>query len=123
YSLIEFIPQTKVMARKGFFLFVLFLSSVQFLKAQIDSAYIEQFPNKITISPYFSSTVNRITIVPQTETNDSLVKEVEYQTNARGGFGIGLSYRVFDFSLGVRQKLSPESEAIYGKTIYTNLSF
>lgn len=92
-------------------------------EAQVDSLFIQEFPHKLVISPYFSSNINTLTLTPRPIPDDTLQQELLYQPNLRGGFGIGLSYRVIDFSLGFRQKLSEHSERVYGKTKATSLSF
>lgn len=92
-------------------------------QAQVDSLYIQEFPNKLVLSPYISSVVHNLNLTPRPISGDTMQQALNYQPNLRGGFGIGISYRVIDFSLGFRQKISEESERLYGKTKATSLSF
>lgn len=93
------------------------------VQAQVDSLYIQEFPNKLVISPYISSNLNTMVLTPRPIPGDTVQQELTYEPNMRGGFGIGISYRIIDFSLGVRQKLTEENERLYGKTKATNIGF
>src|SRR5690606_10379004 len=70
-----------------------------------------------------SSTTAQVELEPPDGGLDTFSKNANYQPNLRGGFGIGISYRAIDVSLGLRQKLDPATEAIYGKTSYASFSF
>jgi hypothetical protein len=102
-------------------LFLCFLSLGT--KAQVDTLFIQEFPHKLVLSPYLGSNANSLILTPRPIPGDTQQQELNYQPNLRGGFGISISYRVIDFSLGFRQKLSEENERLYGKTKATNLGF
>lgn len=105
-----------------YFLFTLIFGSVSHATSY-DSLYIQQFRDKLTISPYISSSLVRVQFIPRPIDGDTQQHSAIYEPNLRGGFGIGISYRIIDFSLGFRQRLDPVTEAIYGKTDHTSLGF
>jgi len=88
----------------------------------VDTNFIQRFPNKLVLSPYVSSSSNSLTIKPWNDHIDSS-HSVLYEPNLRGGYGMSFSYRILDFSIGFRQKLSAESEQTYGKSTAIGLGF
>jgi len=91
--------------------------------AQVDTNYIQRFPSKLVVSPFISSQSATIAIRPYNWVGDTNITPFDYQPNLRGGYGISFSYRIIDFSLGFRQKISANSEKIYGKSSSFGLSF
>ncbi len=101
------------------FLFILCSAGAQ---SKVDTNYIQRFPNKLVLSPYLSSSSNSLTIKPWNDRIDSS-HSVDYEPNLRGGYGLSFSYRIVDFSIGFRQKLSAESERTYGKSTSLGIGF
>lgn len=106
---------------KSILLFSLFLTLK--VSAQVDTNYIQRFPNKLVLSPYISSQSSFVSIEPYDWAGDTTVTPFEYQPNLRGGYGLSFSYRVIDFSIGFRKKLSDQNEKLYGKSSSFGLSF
>ncbi|MDX5321824.1 MAG: DUF4421 domain-containing protein [Bacteroidota bacterium] len=108
--------------RKLIFIFTLVLST-PLLWAQVDTNFVQRFPDKLVLSPYISSYSNSIQFIPKSIPGDSLQIPLTYEPNLRGGFGISVSYRIIDFSLGVRQKITEDLEKKFGKSSQVGLSF
>lgn len=107
---------------RHYLLFWLFLFNL-LAQAQVDTSFIEVFPDKLVISPYLNSRVNTVTIEPRPISGDTFQQSLSYQPNLRGGFGLEISYRMIDFAIGFRQKLTEENERLNGKSNSTNISF
>lgn len=110
-------------------LFLLFLAFTVGLWAQIkvprlvDSSYIKRYPDVITVSPYISSSAESIQLSPGSAANGSGVRQANYRPNLKGGYGIGFSYRIFDFSLGTSQGLDSITQSLYGETHHSSFGF
>ncbi len=87
---------------------------------EADSTYIETNPGKLTLGLYFSSQAISLLVTPQEGSTyvDSLARSASYSPNLRGGYGLAFSYRLIDFSLGLRQALDSTTEALLGRTDY-----
>lgn len=102
---------------------LLVLFSAMWLKAQVDTNFIQTFPDKLTISTYLGTSTASLQFIPRPLAGDTLQHSMFYQPNLRGGFGLSVSYKIIDFSLGMRSKLDPATEKLYGKTYYKMFSF
>ncbi len=105
------------------FSFVLALSfSNSSAQPKVDTTFIQRFSNRLVIAPYISSSTNTLVFKSWNTPIDSS-QNVRYQPNLRGGFGLSFSYHIIDFSIGFRQKMSEESEKLYGKSSSFALDF
>ncbi len=77
----------------------------------------------LSLSPYASANAVTLSFIPYGEDVSPEEQRALYQPNLRGGFGLGISYRIADFSIGFRQRLDPVTEELYGHSAYANLSF
>lgn len=89
----------------------------------VNKDYIKRYPNVITVSPYISTSSQQLLVTPSASVHTPIRRNVDYRPNLKGGYGIGLSYRIIDFSIGFRQSLDSVTEALYGKSEASNFSF
>lgn len=93
------------------------------LSAQVDTNYIQRFPDKLVWSPFLSSMNNTILMKSYPHFAGDSTQSISYSPNLRGGYGVAFSYRIVDFSIGFRTKIDEESEKKYGKSTKLGLNF
>lgn len=94
-----------------------------FSQGQVDSNFIQRFPDKLVLSPYISTSGSNIEFVSRPRFLSDTIQRIGYSPNLKSGYGISFSYHIIDFSLGLRFKLDDYSEKKYGKSSSIGLSF
>jgi len=97
--------------------FLLIETSISFSQENNDSANaVYNFPHRITIKTYFSSSDLYYTL----RDKDAKFKPVSIIPNSKSNIGISFSYKSFGLSYSKRISESPYIERKYGKTTYSN---
>ncbi len=89
----------------------------------VDSTYIKRYLDVITVSPYLSSAAESIQLSPGSHSRGKGAREANYRPNISGGYGLGFSYRIFDFSLAWSEEIDSFSRAINGETHHSSFGF
>lgn len=92
--------------------------------SQVDSAYVESFPNTFLVSPFFSNRNLLLEFYPKDGTQDFKdSNEVEYRPNVRRVNGLRFFYKNIGFSLAFQAPNSLNDVNKYGETDYLDLGF
>ncbi|HYG14567.1 MAG TPA: DUF4421 family protein [Bacteroidia bacterium] len=95
--------------------------TVRYLQTgRYDTAYIEKFPDLISVEPWISIPNFQFIIEPSSDSIKGF--RTRYLPYMRAGVGFDGSYRAVSFSLGIRGPVEQVDQDLYGKSEYTNFN-